>query len=129
MVAKTLTLRLNGKALRVPVRFDELAHIDEFERLLTACIRQERAMKGPEAHAAAEAYGQAIEALYGLIFGKEWTRAILAWFGDEVRQMISQINPFVLQTVVPAVRAASARKREEMRKAFLRAQKKAGKAK
>ena len=129
MITNTLTMRLNGSTLRVRVRFDETAHIDEFERLLNACIRHEHDMKGPEAHAAAELYGKEIEALYGLIFGDEWTRIIFAWFGDEKRQMVTQINPFVLKTVIPAVRRASAKQREQTRKAFVKAQKKAAKRK
>lgn len=125
MIAKTLTLRLNGSTLCVRVRFDETAHIEDFERLLTACVLHERAMSGPDAHAAAELYGKAIEALYGLIFGSEWLRVILAWFGEEKREMVSQINPFVIGTVIPAVRRASARQREQAKKAFLKSQKKA----
>ena len=129
MINNHLTLHLNGSTLRVRVRFDEAARIDEFERLLNACIRHERAMKGPEAHAAAELYGKAIKALYGLVFGDEWARIIFAWFGEEVREMVTQINPFILKTVIPAVRRASAKQREQTRKAFLKSQKKAAKRK
>lgn len=121
------TLVLKGRAgeLRVPVTFDEREHVEEFFRRMADAARMERLMKDKQTSASAQLYGQAVMALYALVFGEEGARTIEAFHGEDMLSMVSVVNPFIVRRVVPAVQRASQKNREREKKAFLRARKEA----
>lgn len=124
MVHKILVLRRGGAALRVAFSFDESAHVEDFNSRMTDCVRMERMMKENGTIAAADLYGKAIEALYALVMGEDTAKAVIQYYGDDMIEMISVINPIIVEDVYPAVQRASVRNREKARKKFLKDQKK-----
>lgn len=124
MVHKSLNLKRGGAALRVAFSFDESAHVEEFNSRMTDCVKMERLMKEKRTVAAAELYGKAIEALYALVMGEDTAKAVIQYYGDDMLEMISVINPIIVKYIYPAVQRASVRNREKARKKFLKDQKK-----
>ena len=124
MVHKTLNLRRGGAALRVAFSFDEAAHVEKFNSCMANCVKMERLLKEKRTVAAAELYGKAIEALYTLVMGEDTAKAVIQYFGDDMLEMVSTINPIMVKEVYPAVQRASVRNREKARRKFLKEQKK-----
>lgn len=125
MVRHTLNLK-NGKAeMRLRIKFDTAAHVEEFCTLSAAAICAEKRMKELGTDEACDRYGAAIMALYALVLGEEAARSIEAWFGANVLGMVRQINPFITQKVLPDVEKVSAINRERRKRDFLKQQKRA----
>ena len=124
MVHKTLNLRRGSAALRVAFSFDEAAHVEEFNSRMADCVKMERLLKEKRTVAAAELYGKAIEALYVLVMGEDTAKAVIQYFGDDMLEMVSTINPIMVKEIYPAVQRASVRNREKARRKFLKEQKK-----
>lgn len=122
---KDLILRGASGELRIPVRFDETQHVEEFFSKMAHVVKMERLLKEKQTSAAAQLYGASIEMLYQFVFGADMARAIEAFFGDDMFRMITAVNPFILGHVLPAVRAASTRNMRRKRKTFTKDQKKA----
>lgn len=125
MIRKTLRLKKGDAVLTVPVRFDPEANIGAFNARVTDVIRSERYLKESPTPTACDLYGAAVEALYLLIFGKNWTNVILSWYGEDVRGMVNAVNPFISKDIAPAVSAASKARRIRDKRAFLKEQKRA----
>lgn len=122
MMRKTLYLWKGDTALRVPVRFDESAHVEDFNSRMSDCAKMERLIREKRTDAAASLYGAAIEALYRLVFGEDWAGVIVKWYGGDALSMVKAVNPFISRTVLAAVMRASARNRKQAKRAFLKAQ-------
>ena len=124
MVHKTLNLRRGGAALRVAFSFDEAAHVEEFNSRMADCEKMERLLNEKRTVAAAELYGKAIEALYALVMGEDTAKAVIQYFGNDMLEMVSTINPIMVKEIDPAVQRASVRNRERARRKFSKEQKK-----
>lgn len=121
----TFTARGQAGMLRVPVNFDERGHVGDFFARMVDVVRMERLMKEKRTSASAQLYGQAVLALYVLVFGEEWARTIEAFFGEDMMGMVEAVNPFIMRRVFPAVNQASGKNRKQEKRAFLRARKRA----
>lgn len=108
MVKHTLRLVSHGKWVKLHVVFDSKAHVGDFCRLHADVVKAEIAMKNDKTTEACDAYGKAIMSLYRLVLGDAATRAIDAWFAEDVLQMVSQINPFIRDRIIPDVEKHSA---------------------
>jgi hypothetical protein len=68
----------------------------------------------PHSAKAQEAYGSAIIALFAVVFGKENTEKILAFYDGNYEEMLIDVCPFISDVIMPKVKEAS-----EARKAQL----------
>lgn len=116
-----------GKVLHtIGVDFDVDAMARDFNARYNAIIAAELAIKklgqSPEEQGkAAELYGNAVIALFNLIFGEENTAVILGFYENRYSEMTLEVFPFILEVIVPAVGAAvreKSRKAAEMHKAL-----------
>lgn len=120
---KHLKLRFAGKTLKIDVRFDEAKNVEEYNRRISAVLlAQRQAMRGD---LPPEAFGDAVTALYTLVFGEEVTHDIEALYGDDVESMMTHVNVFISREISPCVEEASRREMERRRREFIRERKKA----
>lgn len=125
MVRHTLHLKNGNTSMRLRVKFDSAAHVERFCTLSAKVFSAEKRMKELGSTEACDQYGAAIMALYELVLGTEEARGVERWFGQNVLGMVSQINPFIRQKVMPDVEKCSAVNRERMRRKFVKQQKRA----
>ncbi len=106
----------------IPVILDIDSMAADFNRKYNAVIRAEAEIrKHMEAGVTAEnmeavqaAYGNAIVALFELVFGTTGAEKILAFFENKYIEMLTEVLPFFLEVVVPTLNAAANEKREKL---------------
>lgn len=126
---KKYHLKLKHGALKttIEVSFDPARNAAAFERLLSAAILAERQMKRSGETSDGEAYAEKVLDLYALVLGEATTRSLCAWAGNDLPELFSQINPFIVGTIAPTVREASAGEREKLRRQLVRSQRRRAK--
>lgn len=120
---KHLKLRFAGKTLKIDVRFDEAKNVEEYNRRISAVLlAQRQAMRGD---LPPEAFGDAVTALYTLVFGEEVAHDIEVLYGNDVESMMTHVNAFISREISPRVEEASRREMERRRREFIRERQKA----
>lgn len=71
MVRHRLRLVNDGQQMTVDVAYDSAAHIEEFYRRVADMLLAEQNAMSAGSVEAADAYGNAVMALYGLVLGAE----------------------------------------------------------
>lgn len=68
----------------------------------------------PHSTKAQEAYGSAIIALFAVVFGKENTEKILAFYDGNYEEMLIDVCPFISDVIMPKVKEASETRKTEL---------------
>lgn len=80
----------------------------------TLVMAQKLIEQEPRSPKAQKAYGASIIALFAVVFGKEDTEKILAFYDGNYEEMLIDVCPFISEVIMPKVKEAS-----EARKAQL----------
>lgn len=75
---------------------------------------QELVRKDPKSDKAKEAFGMTVIALFIVLFGKENTNNILAFYDNKYAEMLIDLFPFIDDVIMPRVREASASRKEQL---------------
>lgn len=70
--------------------------------------------KDPESPKLLEAYGDAIVAVFRVIFGDDGTDKILAYYEDNYTEMLLDIFPFINGEIMPKIRDASEARKQQL---------------
>jgi hypothetical protein len=101
-------------------------HVDSvvkaFNRRYNDIIAAEREIKKLQARdqdmasisAAMTAYGEAVIALFGVIFGDEGTQTILEFYEDNYFEMSVEVFPFIINVVVPQMQKSIEAQRKQL---------------
>lgn len=114
------SVSIGGEEVPVVLDLDTMAA--DFTRKYNAVIRAETEIrKHVDAGVSADnleevqaSYGNAIIALFEMVFGTEGARKILAFYEHKYIEMLTEVLPFLLEVVVPALNQAAAEKREKL---------------
>lgn len=68
----------------------------------------------PRSPKAQEAYGASIIALFAVVFGKENTEEILAFYDGNYEEMLIDVCPFISDVIMPKVKEASETRKTEL---------------
>ena len=111
-VAHTLAVDLNVDeiAARVNKVYDTLG-------MAQNALRDE-----PNSPKLVEAYGEAVTALFRVIFGDEGAETLLSFYEGNYTEMLLDMFPFINEIVMPQIREASAARREQLVEAARAAQ-------
>ena len=111
-VVDEIHLEDNGKELTVKVDLQVERILRDYNAAwakIGQAQQKIRELNGAEGMDEAEAaLGQAIMALFGLLFGEEQVRAIMDFYGGAYLEMLADFVPYISETIVPKVRAAQA---------------------
>lgn len=79
-------------------------------------IAQNAILKDPNSEEAANAYGQAVAALFTAVFGEDGYNKIVAFYGskDAWTEMLIDLFPFINNEIIPKVREASAERKKQL---------------
>ena len=98
----TVDLNVDQIANRVGKAFEDIGRL------------QNDLQKSPTDPAMQEAYGRAVLATIEVIFGEEQTKTILDYYEDSYNEMLLDLFPFINDYVMPQIREASARRKEQL---------------
>lgn len=111
-VVDEIHLEDNGKELTVKVDLQVERILRDYNAAwakIGQAQQKIRELNGAEGMDEAEAaLGQAIMALFGLLFGEEQVRAIMDFYGGAYLEMLADFVPYISETIVPKVQAAQA---------------------
>lgn len=113
-VAETLKITLNGADLAERVSRD-------YVKLLEAQSYANNPETGNDPARMAEAtekLGTCVIDLYNAALGEENTRKILDFYEGRILEMIQEVNPFVINVVIPKVRKIAQQNRKAARKSY-----------
>lgn len=101
------------KVLTVDLNVDQIANrvnkaYEEIGRL------QLELQKDPHNPHNQEAYGKAVICTLEIIFGEEQLKDILAFYEDSYTEMLLDLFPFIHDCVMPQIREASAKRKEQL---------------
>ena len=68
----------------------------------------------PQSVKAQEAFGSAVIALFGGVFGEADTKRILDFYDGHYAEMLTDIAPFISNVVFPAIKKASADRKQRL---------------
>ena len=77
-------------------------------------IAQDALQKQPDSPQLMEAYGNAIVAVFRVIFGDDGTERILAFYESNYTEMLLDIFPFLNEVIMPQIRAASEARKQQL---------------
>lgn len=136
-VQETLDLvDANGKVVKkITVKLDADSIAADFARCYNEVIRKEKIVRDlPKAaeespvqmseidaekfNAAIEAFGSSILDLFGLIFGADQTQEILEFYDGKMMEMATQVVPFVVDVVTPAIKKANEQRMKQLGKNY-----------
>jgi len=106
-VALTVSVDLNIDEMRGRLN-------KSLETFAAAQAMLENGNRGPEAM---EAYGNAVIALFDVIFGEEDSRRIIAFYENNYTEMLLDVFPFINDEILPKIREASSARREMLENA------------
>lgn len=86
-------------------------------------VAQAALEKEPNSPQLVEAYGNAIVAVFRVIFGDEGTERILKFYEKNYTEMLLDIFPFLNDVIMPQIRAASEARKQQLVDAARLAQK------
>lgn len=70
--------------------------------------------RDPKSDAAIEAFGNAVIALFVVIFGEEGAKQILAFYENSYSEMLVDVFPFITGEILPKIAAASEARKDQM---------------
>lgn len=70
--------------------------------------------KTPESTAALESYGNAVIAVFNVIFGEENSAKLIAFYENNYTEMLLDVFPFINDEIMPKIREASAARRKQL---------------
>jgi hypothetical protein len=71
-------------------------------------MAKELIQKEPQSAKAQEAFGTAVIAIFAVLFGKENTDKIIAFYDGRYAEMLSDIMPFIEDALLPKIKETSA---------------------
>ena len=80
----------------------------------TLAQAQNTARENPTSEEALEAYGNAIGSLFTVLFGEDNTVKILDFYEGNYSEMLLDIFPFINDVIMPAIRDASASRKDQL---------------
>lgn len=89
----------------VEINVDDIAKIAAAQQ--TLFMAKELIKKEPQNEKAQEAFGTAVLAVLAVIFGKENTDKILAFYDGRYIEMLKDIMPFIDKALLPKIKEAS----------------------
>lgn len=103
-------------ALSIPVKIrvdDVIGEYNRLRRLLGET--QAELMKDPKSEKAMESYGFVVIAFFKLIFGEEGAESLLEFYENRYSEMLSDIAPFIIDRINPAMNAAMQERADKLR--------------
>lgn len=77
-------------------------------------MAQDALQKDPKSPEVAEAYGNAVVAVFHIIFGEEGTDKIIAFYEGNYTEMLLDIFPFLNDEIMPKIREASEARKKQL---------------
>ena len=77
-------------------------------------MAQNTLQKSPDSPQAMEAYGNAVLAVFSVIFGEETAGKIVAFYENNWTEMLLDLFPFINNEIMPKIRAASADRKAQL---------------
>ena len=112
---------LNGKeALRIPVNIyidDILAQYNRLRRILGEA--QHNVEENPTSEKALTGLGEAVVALFNLIFGDEWSSKLLEFYDNRWSEMLEDVAPFIDECIQPKINMAMRDRADKFRRMSL----------
>lgn len=68
----------------------------------------------PQDQKAMEAYGEAVIAVFSVIFGEEDTKRIVEFYENNWTEMLLDLFPFINNEIMPKIREASAERKDQL---------------
>ena len=97
----------------VDINIDEIgARVSKAYEMLG--MAQNTLEQSPNSDAAMTAYGEAVIALFNVIFGEEDTQNILLFYEGNYTEMLLDIFPFINGEIIPKVREASEARKKQL---------------
>lgn len=90
----------------VEINVDDIAKIANAQQVFI--MAKELIQKEPQSAKAQEAFGTAVIAIFAVLFGKENTDKIIAFYDGRYAEMLSDIMPFIEDVLLPKIKEASA---------------------
>ena len=92
----------------------------------TLGMAQNALAEDPRNPATMEAYGNAVIAVFNVIFGEEQTAAIVAFYENNYTEMLLDLFPFINNEIMPKIAEASEARKAQLLEAAKEAQKNNG---
>lgn len=92
----------------------------------TLGMAQNALAEDPRNPATMEAYGNAVIAVFNVIFGEEQTAAIVAFYENNYTEMLLDLFPFINNEIMPKIAEASEARKAQLLEAAKEAQKSNG---
>jgi hypothetical protein len=90
----------------VEINVDDIAKISNAQQVFI--MAKELIQKEPQSAKAQEAFGTAVIAIFAVLFGKENTDKIIAFYDGRYAEMLSDIMPFIEDALLPKIKETSA---------------------
>lgn len=90
----------------VEINVDDIAKISNAQQVFI--MAKELIQKEPQSAKAQEAFGTAVIAIFAVLFGKENTDKIIAFYDGRYAEMLRDIMPFIDDVLLPKLKEASA---------------------
>ncbi len=103
------------------ISIDPYAAAHEFNKAYNALLRAQIESKKKPDKMDAGAVGEAVIALMRVCFGSENTDKLLAYYDGKAEELFMNVFPYILNTIVPKMRAASKEAAERMKASVLQA--------
>jgi len=83
---------------------------------------QNALQRDPDSAATMEAYGNAVIALFNVLFTEDGTRQLVDFYEGNYTEMLLDVFPFINNEIMPKIQAASADRKEQLMEAARLAQ-------
>ena len=118
-IIEQLEIDDNGKKVTLDVDISADAILREYTKAQYAIAQANKAAQdakdSKDMQAAEEALGEAILALFKVVFGAEQTEQILQIYDGKTIEMLGDIAPFIADVIAPRVQEAQQRIKERYR--------------
>ena len=112
----------DGNALdTILISIDPYAAAHEFNKAYNVLLRAQIESKKKSGAMNAQAIGEAVIALMRVCFGSENTDKLLAYYDGKAEELFMNVFPYITETIVPKMRAASKEAAERMKASVLQA--------
>lgn len=99
--------------LEVDLNVDEIANRVN-KAYETLGMAQNALQKAPTDPKTMEAYGQAVAAVFAVIFGEDGAQKILEFYENNYTEMLLDIFPFINDEIMPKIKEASEQRRTQL---------------
>lgn len=112
-------LELCDESGAVVLPIDVEINVDDMASRITAAqqtlyMAQALVNKEPQSEKAQEAFGSAVIALFAVIFGKDNTDKIVAFYDGRYTEMLLDVFPFITEVIMPKIKSASAERKQQL---------------